>query len=132
MKRSKDRQSDVFSLVFALLGLFIPSVYVRAIMICIIGYLIFKHERRLGLLVPASPGVIFWLGNFLSYVVGGIGTGLVFGNWEGYGMRYLEDAMFFIGLGLVFFLIGAWVAGVNVYAGGGSTTILKNLILNKH
>jgi len=129
---TKDRLSDVFLLMLALAGLFVPSVFVRGAMICVIGYLIYRHERRLALLVPASPGVVFWLGNFLSYVVSGIGTGLIFGNWGGYGMRYLEDAMFYIGLGLAFFLMGAWVAKSTAYAGRGLTTIVDDLVMNRH
>lgn len=127
----KDQSLDLSLLALMVAGLFIPSVYVRAVAICVIGYLIYRHERRIGLLVPASPGVIFWLGNCCSYVIGGIGTGLFFSDWDGYGMRYLSDAMFYSGLGLASFLMGVWVAGSAPHPGNRTEDITKDLVLNQ-
>ena len=127
----KDTSLDLFLLALMVAGLFIPSVYVRAVAICVIGYLIYRHELRIGLLTPASPGVMFWLGNFCSYVLGGITTGLFFSNWDGYGMRYLRDAMFYIGLGLAFFLMGAWVVRFAPHPGNRTKDITKDLVLNQ-
>jgi hypothetical protein len=108
MKANTER--EIMPLLFATSGLLIPSLYLRAAMICVLGVIIYRIERRLALLVPASPGCVFWFGNFGSYVVGGIGTGLIYDSWNGYGMRYLDGALLYIGLGLVCYIIGMWVA----------------------
>ncbi len=108
MKVNTER--EVIPLLFAALGLLIPSIYLRAAMILVLGVIIYRTERRLALLAPASPGTMFWFGNFMSYAVGGVGTGLIYDSWNDYGMCYLGDALLYIGLGLACYIIGMWIA----------------------
>ncbi len=72
MKANTER--EIIPLLLAASVLLIPSLYLRAAMILVLGVIIYRIERRLALLAPASPGCVFWFGNFGSYVVGGIGT----------------------------------------------------------
>jgi len=98
-------------LCLATAGLFIPSVYVRAMMIIMIGTLIYMQERTLGLLVPASPGFSYWVTSFLSYVVGGIGTAVLYDARNGFGTRYLDSALLYLGLGMASYVVGMMLAG---------------------
>jgi len=125
MKANTER--EIMPLLFATSGLLIPSLYLRAAMILVLGVIIYRIERRLALLAPASPGCMFWLGNFMSYVFGGIGTGLIYDSWNDYGMRYLDGALLYIGLGLVCYIIGMWAATSFVKVDMSWRDILKDI-----
>jgi len=101
-------------------ALLIPSMVVRAVVIMGWGILIFTYERYLGLPVPASPGTMLWLGSMLSYVIGGLGTDLLYryygmnfiiGFRLDLGLRYLDSALLYLGLGLGSYAFGLWLTG---------------------
>lgn len=107
-------------LLIGILVLFIPSLPLRAAVIIGWGGLIFSYERYLGLPVPASPGTMLWFGSTLSYVVGGLGTDLIYeqlgtnflyNELPGFGLRYLESTLLYLGLGLGSYAFGLWLAG---------------------
>jgi hypothetical protein len=102
-------------LIFTTAALLIPSVYVRAIMIIVLGALTYLRERALGLMVPVSPGFAFWIGDSLSYVVGGIGTAVLFNVWDDFGIRYLGNALLYLGLGHASYIMGTWLCGNRVH-----------------
>ena len=87
-------------------------MFIRAVGIIFLGVLIYKHERHLKMLVPASPGFVFWLGNFLHYIIGGIGLTIISDGSDDFGIRYLENALLYIGIGLSCYILGMWLASV--------------------
>ena len=97
-------------LLIGFLALMVPWLPLRAVVIVGWGVLIFTYERYLNLPVPVTPGTMFWFGCTLSYVVGGLGTDLVdrslatnflyAAESAGFGMRYLDSALLYLGLGL--------------------------------
>jgi len=76
--------------------------------------LIFTCERYLDLPVPATPGTMLWLGSTLSYVVGGLGTKLLYGSTFDAGLQYLDSALLYLGLGLGAYTFGVWLVGQGV------------------
>lgn len=105
----------LFAVLFLGTGiLLIPSLYVRAAIILIWGVLIFTYERYLDLPVPVTPGTMLWFGSTLSYVIGGIGTKLAFGQPEELGLPYLNSALLYLGLGLASYAFGLLLAGLHL------------------
>lgn len=107
----RSKRTDILFLAWLFSGsalLFAPSAELRSLIILSWGIFIFYFERGLGLPVPATPGFLFWLGNVLSYVVGGMGTNWFFESGE-LGLRYLDRALLYLGLGL-----GAYTLGLSL------------------
>jgi len=88
------------------LCLLIPLLYIRACILLIFGALIYSMEKKLGLTVPASPGIILWFSSFCSYVIGGICTGFFFNGWEVFGIRHLDITLLYLGIGFSSYCIG--------------------------
>ncbi|UZR28735.1 hypothetical protein [Methylococcus mesophilus] len=105
-------QCQLIVLCGILCMLLIPFIFVRAFAIMLLGMLIYTHERQLKMLVPASPGFLFWFGNVLSYIVGGFGFAILADAWDDFGIRYLNDALFYLGIGLSCYVVGMWLGGV--------------------
>lgn len=105
-------QMQLAALFFIDSVLLIPLMFVRTVAIILLGVLIYTHERQLKMLVPASPGFVFWLGNILSYVIGGVGLTLLLGGSDHFGIRYLNDALLYLGIGLSCYIIGMWLGGM--------------------
>lgn len=93
-------------LCFTTACLFIPHVYAKIIVIIALGVLIFICERSMELFIPGSPGFIFWFGNFVSYVIGGLGSIFVANAWGESDMRSYENALFYLGIGFSFYTVG--------------------------
>lgn len=123
--RFKESGSGATSLVALILIdvlLLIPFVMTRAIAILCLGLLIYSTERKFRMLVPASPGFVFWIGNVFVYIIGGIGFNLLLGgevdgcplgNCEvTIGLSYLNSALLYVGIGLSCYILGMWFAGV--------------------
>lgn len=91
--------------------LILPYPGLRALVIVVWGALIFAYERHIGLPVPATPGVMLWLGSTLSYVIGGLGTVLFYGRSYDTGLLYLDSALLYLGLGLAAYALGLWLVG---------------------
>lgn len=104
-------QMQLAVLLFIDSVLLIPLMFVRIVAIILLGVLIYIHERQLKMLVPASPGFIFWLGNILSYIIGGVGLTLLLDGSDIFGIRYLNDALLYIGIGLSCYIVGMWLGG---------------------
>lgn len=111
LSKNNSFQAHLVALIFINFMLLIPFMVVRAIAIIMLGILIYKHEQHLKMLVPASPGFVFWLGNFLHYIVGAIGLTILSDVSDDFGIRYLNDALLYIGIGFSFYIIGMWLAG---------------------
>ncbi|MBK8637487.1 MAG: hypothetical protein IPN92_04095 [Chromatiaceae bacterium] len=107
-------QIQIIVVCAASLLLLIPNPYSRSLIILGFGALLYAWEKRLKMLVPASPGVMFWLGNVLSYIVGGVGMATLQNAWGDFGLRYLNDALLYLGLGFSSYLLGAWIAGKSI------------------
>ena len=115
-------QTQLAALLFIDIILLIPFMVVRAVAIFLLGVLIYKHERQLKMLVPASPGFVFWCSNFASYIIGGVGLTILSSGKENFclsvtceeyiGLSYLNDGLFYLGIGLSFYLVGMWLAGL--------------------
>lgn len=111
LSKNNSFHAHLVALIFINFMLLIPFMVVRAIAIIMLGILIYKHEQHLKMLVPASPGFVFWLGNFLHYIVGGIGLTIISDGSDDFGIRYLNDALLYNGIGFSFYIIGMWLAG---------------------
>jgi len=94
------------SLCLTALCLFIPHIYARIIFFTVVGVIIFVCERSMKLLIPASPGFIFWFGNFVPYIIGGLGSIFVFKAWGESDIRSYENALFYLGIGFSFYTVG--------------------------
>ena len=86
--------------------LFIPNVYAKIIVIIALGVFIFVCERKMKLLIPGSPGFIFWFGNFVPYIIGGLGSMFVVNAWGESDIRSYENALFYLGIGFSFYVVG--------------------------
>jgi len=114
-------QTQFAALLLINFMLLIPLIIFRAVAIISLGVLIYIHERQLKMLVPASPGFVFWLSNIFSYIIGGVGlTVLSYGSEdicksvsceEIIGLFYLNDGLLYIGVGLSCYIVGMWLAG---------------------
>jgi len=62
--------SIVSSLLFFVLGIAATSLLFLFISFCLLGITIFTLEYNYGFLSPFSPSFAFWIGYFLSYLVG--------------------------------------------------------------
>jgi hypothetical protein len=98
-------------LIGSSVAILVPSLPLRAAVILVWGILIFSYERYLGLPAPVTPGTMLWLGSTLSYVVGGLGTIAIYGASDGFGLRYLDTALLYLGLGLAAYAIGLRLVG---------------------
>lgn len=104
-------QIQIIAVCAAIWFLLIPNPYSRSLIILAFGVLLYAWEKRLKMMVPASPGVMFWLGSVLSYIIGGVGQATLQNAWDDFGLRYLNDALLYLGIGFSSYLLGAWIAG---------------------
>ena len=120
-----------FILPFAAACLLIPSIYTRACILLILGALIYRQEKNLGLLVPASPGVILWFSSFCSYVIGGIGAGFLFDAWEDFGIRHLDIALLYLGVGFAAYCLGLEIAGAFIRRSDSPARDTTKIVISK-
>lgn len=132
--RSRRRKTKPFSqrnsLFLAVYGfsvalVFVPLLISRVIGLLMLGALIYFQEKKIGFLVPASPGFIFWFGNFLSYVIGGISTGFLYDGWSDFGIRHLDSALLYLSIG-----ISAYYFGLHFVSTFISTPVQSQVIIN--
>lgn len=113
-RRSRTANSSEIYLAILLIGsavLLIPSVPLRAAIILLWGYVIYHYERYLGLPAPVAPGTMLWMGSVLSYVVGGLGMRMFHPGELDAGMKYLDVALLYLGLGLAAYAFGLRLVG---------------------
>lgn len=120
-----------FILPFTAACLLIPSIYTRACILLIFGALIYRQEKNLGLLVPASPGVILWFSSFCSYVIGGIGSGFLFDAWEDFGIRHLDTALLYLGVGFAAYCLGLEIVGVFIRKSDSPARDTTKIVISK-
>jgi hypothetical protein len=92
--------------LICILFLIIPNAYVRSLGILGIGIVIYRQEQSLNMPVPASPGFMFWFGNFLNYIFGALGYAILQDAWDDRGIRYIGPSLGYCGIGLSFYLLG--------------------------
>lgn len=125
-----DSRPFIATLLFCVVILFIPSLYVRAVIILVLGIQISSYERVLGLPIPVTPGTMLWLGSTLSYVIGGIGSHLFFRQANDIGLPYLENALLYLGLGIASYAFGLLLVGQHLGPSARDTKRLFGLNLS--
>ena len=102
--------------ILVLLGIFLKSLIFYCLSFILIGVIIFNMEFVNGFLSPFSPLFVFWVGNFISYVIG-----IALSERSLYYYNYGYDNVLFLFLllnvGFVFFIAGAQLGYRFVYEG---------------
>jgi hypothetical protein len=97
----------------------------------ILGGIIYRQEKNLGLTVPASPGVILWFSSFCSYVIGGIGAGFLFDAWEDFGIRCLDVALLYLGVGFAAYCMGLELFGALIQRSYSPARDTTRIVISK-